>query len=547
MRKTTLRLCALLLVLCLLCGALSGCWRAPAPVPVPTTPVGGGGAAAPAVSDLAYTLTQADVDAVYAAIEDCERLFLDLGPTEWQMQQALDELEDRFAHLSTQAALAYIYYCLDQTGGQASQDYLFATAAQTECYGRYAEMCRRIDESSSVGREFFFRDWTEEEREEILGYSDGMAAISQENNELLVEYRALDDAEFMDGAARCYLRLLQNNNRLAELSGYANYWEYAYDQYQRDYGAAELEVMREYIRTYLPPLLNQVISRFGDVTSRMTESEYMALGNLLGMDYDLVEGDYLEGYTASYSRDVHEAMQSLFGPENSFFTDSDSAYAGAFTVTLAEPGRPVCYFGPGYQELYTVVHEMGHYYAALVNPEASAVLDLAEVHSQGNEWLLTAWFQDELPGLVAEAMFLNQLGGALISVILCTAVDDFEQRCYTEAPDSVAELDALADAVVDDYGGDAWFTGMITDFPVYWRMVALESPGYYISYAVSMLASLQLYCVTQEQSFAAGQQVYLDLVETDPGTAFTETLRQVGLDSPLTDASVYEDICRLLE
>ena len=83
MRKTTLRLCALLLVLCLLCGALSGCWRAPAPVPVPTTPVGGGGAAAPAVSDLAYTLTQADVDAVYAAIEDCERLFLDLGPTEW--------------------------------------------------------------------------------------------------------------------------------------------------------------------------------------------------------------------------------------------------------------------------------------------------------------------------------------------------------------------------------------------------------------------------------------------------------------------------------
>ena len=71
------------------------------------------------------------------------------------------------------------------------------------------------------------------------------------------------------------------------------------------------------------------------------------------------------------------------------------------------------------------------------------------------------------------------------------------------------------------------------------RMVALESPGYYISYAVSMLASLQLYCVAQEQSFAAGQQVYLDLVETDPGTAFTETLRQVGLKPLVQGVSLW--------
>ena len=61
------------------------------------------------------------------------------------------------------------------------------------------------------------------------------------------------------------MSLLQNNTRLAELSGYANYWEYAYDRYQRDYGAAELEVMREYIRMrteiylYRDPFLRTVV------------------------------------------------------------------------------------------------------------------------------------------------------------------------------------------------------------------------------------------------------------------------------------------------
>ena len=317
--------------------------------------------------------------------------------------------------------------------------------------------------------------------------------------------------------------------------------------YNRDYGADEMETMRNYIRQYLPSLLVEVVRTFGTLTASLSQSEWQTAVSLLELDYEELPTDYLASYTASYMPDVYADMQSLFEPENSFFTDSDSSFAGAFTVWLSEPERPVCYFGPGYQDLFTVVHEMGHYYAFLSNPDSTAVLDLAEVHSQGNEWMLMASLEDTLSPNVAEMVFLNQLGGALTTIILCAAVDDFEQRCYTTDPRSVEDLNEIAADVVADYGGEEWFSYYITDFSVYWRRVVVENPGYYISYAVSMLAALQIYCVAEQQSYAAGQAVFLRLVEFDPAASFTEALQDAGLDSPLTDASVYEAICRLME
>lgn len=546
--KQKLRLISLLLTVCVLFGVLVSCRRNVPEEPVPTTPMGGQSQTPGQKDDLAYTLTQADVDAMLVAIEECESLFLDGTPTEEEMQAALDDIEQLYTHITTQEMLAYIYYCLDQASEQTSEDYLFASTAVADCYQRYNEMCKRIDESDTVNREFFFRDWTDEDFEEMRGYSEEMNTLSQKNDELLVAYRALDDSEFMNGAAEYYLQMLNNNNRFAVLSGYDTYWEYAYDKiYNRDYSREELEIMRMYVKQVLVPLTDQVIRKVGILFQSLSQNEQQLVMNFLQQDYDSLPTDYVALYTNSYGNEVHRAMQSLFDEKNSFFTDSDASFAGAFTGWLSENERPVCYFGPGYQSANTVVHEMGHYYAALVAQTETELLDLAETQSQGNEWMFISFLKDQWSPMMAEVVFLNQLGTSLISILLCTAVDEFEQMCYFNSPSTQEELDSYAELVLADYGGKDWFQTYVTDFPVYWRMVVLENPVYYISYAVSMLTALQVANIAEQQSYQAAQDIYLDLIETDPELTFTEVLNHAGLRNPLTDRSVYEDICRMAE
>ena len=51
----------------------------------------------------------------------------------------------------------------------------------------------------------------------------------------------------------------------------------------------------------------------------------------------------------------------------------------------------MCYFGPGYQDMLTVLHELGHYGAMLINEGFDGSMDIAETHSQGNEYLFLSY------------------------------------------------------------------------------------------------------------------------------------------------------------
>ena len=222
--KQKLRLISLLMTVIVVLGSLTSCRTVDPGIPHTTTPIANPNAQS-GKNELSYTLTQSDVDAMYETISECEHLFLNCAPTEEQLLDAIEDIDSGMNHISTQAQLAYIQYCLDQESDETAEAYLFATSAQSDCYERYIEMCRKIDESSSPNREFFFRDWTDEEFEIIRGYSTEMNQISQDNNESLVQYRGLSDAAFMNGAASCYLQMIRNNNRLAELNGYDHYWD----------------------------------------------------------------------------------------------------------------------------------------------------------------------------------------------------------------------------------------------------------------------------------------------------------------------------------
>ena len=185
-------------------------------------------------------------------------------------------------------------------------------------------------------------------------------------------------------------------------------------------------------------------------------------------------------------------MLSLFDADNSFFGVAEGAHQGAFTTYLYNLNRPVCYFGPGYCGMDTIVHEMGHYYSYLVNGTSDIHMDLAEVQSQGNEWLFWYYLSTVLSEDVAQTIYAYCMYDSLGTVIVSTMIDEFEQLCYERAITSSEEADAVMAEVKSRYGGDAWLSQNLTDPDLYWRCVTVEQSVYYVSYSVSMLAAMQI-------------------------------------------------------
>ncbi len=551
--KRTTRFLALILMLCLLCGSFSSCAilfkLEQGSVEVITTPIkpssdpfkpspddtgengdnGDNGGDGPQEDELTYTLTQADLDACSALMQECERMALEAGSAD-ALTQKLLELDDLYAHISTQEQLAYIYYCLDLNDQAASDRYLFASAAAADLYSEYMEMCRRVDNADiAPNRETFFADWTEAELAMMRKYHPEQTELEKKNDTILVNFRNLSDDQIMDQAPSYYLQLLKNNNSIAQMNGYENYWEYAYvELYERDYGKAELEVLRATLAQEVPALMELLIAALERELSAFTQKEY---ANIVSLLYDDCEGELLynllQPYLKTFPEHASDVMLGMFDRENSFYTDSENAYAGAFTGYWAEGDRPFCYFGPEYQSLMTHVHELGHYYAATTYGGLDIPLDLAETHSQGNEWMLMQYLDTRLDEKIYNALLINQMIEALATVYRCVVIDHFEQLCYEENPQSKQQIEDVMNRVVAMYGGRDVVNQCAGDIDLYWRYVVIESPVYYISYAVSGLAAMQF--LWQPQT------LYLELLEYEyPEESFLNVLYALELEDPFS-------------
>ena len=105
------------------------------------------------------------------------------------------------------------------------------------------------------------------------------------------------------------------------------------------------------------------------------------------------------------------------------------------------------------------------------------------------------------------AVEANQLFNIASTVLMSTAVDEFEQTVYAmdEATLKNADLQQLFVNIMKGYGIADLFN---TD---YWRYVAVDSPCYYISYAMSALPSLGIYAKAQKDGFDSAKTAYLKL------------------------------------
>ncbi len=534
------KLLCLLLTVCLVFGTLAGC-REKIEVHFPTVPPAQN-AENPYNKHLVYTLTDADVEKFSADLLALEQLYLQDASIE-EIDEAEDALEELSDYINDQCSIANVIYCYDTTDKVASDRFLKSQEISNQVTDEFMLCARRIYESDAPNKDYFFTDWTDSEMEKLMHYTTRVAELEQRNAELLVAYRDLGDPAVNPEMVPIYRELIQNNNEIATIYGYDNFYDYAYRvQYDRDYDPETVDTMNTYAQIYLKPACVKALNAFTECYRGLTAAQQVSFANLLSASYENSGKIYVEGYLLSLPETAQNAMNKMFEEDRVVFTEEENAREGAFTTLVGM--EPFCFFGPGYHNVSTVIHELGHFYAAVEGDMVETPLDLAETQSQGNEWLFTAFLKDQLPEGTYKAYVSYKLYEVIAGTLVQLAVDAFEKAVYSH-PDvenlTQADFELIMAEVAQAYGGIQFFNDNITDLQSYWKMVVVESPVYYISYAVSSMAALNIYTLATENREEA-TNVYCRLAENDDyEDGFLAIINDAGLPGPFRE-DVYEDI-----
>ena len=91
------------------------------------------------------------------------------------------------------------------------------------------------------------------------------------------------------------------------------------------------------------------------------------------------------------------------------------------------------------------------------------------------------------------------------------------------------------DEVVSQYGDPEEINYVIGDLNTYWKMVVVEQPVYYISYAVSAVAAMDIYVTATENEEQAWTAYRALVEEMDPDAGFLKNLENAGIDGPFEE------------
>lgn len=494
-----------------------------------------------------YTLTQEEVDAALTLLDNMVEISKTATSVD-EIDAVYDEFETAFYHIAQQMTIANIVYYCNMSDETATQRHLDTTDMFYSVQDKYMQSCRTMYLESPFKDELF-ADWTEEEIQEMLDYDPAVVALKSEIEELQAEYNDLSNEEFEDRSAEIYAQIVMKNQQLAKLHGYDNYYDYASENvYSRDYTRTDLEKFRTYVKQQIVPVFETLNKNFQAYKKLSSYNQNIFIDFLTG-GFDTMKKNYVLEYFASLDGTMGEAMNSVFGGKNCVFSYNSNSHPTAFCTYLYEDEKPICFFGSNGQTSSTIVHEVGHYYASYVNNDLNN-FDLCETHSQGNELLFLKFTQKSLNKDIYSCVKAYNLFNMYYIIVMATMMDEFEQRVYDlESVEGYTseDFDAIMDEVIESYGkGASWFTENLTDPYNYWRSTVIDNPVYYISYAVSAVAAIEIFAVADED-YEAAQAAYIILVEdVTPEDGFIGALEKAGLGSPF-EASTFTKVAEIMK
>lgn len=486
-----------------------------------------------------YTLTPEEVEAAVSTLDAMVQTAQTSEDYE-AVWASYEVFEEAYYHIAQQRTIAMIIYYYDMSDEVSSTRYTETVKMFNSLQDKYTQSCKEMLDTPHKDK--FFDGWSDDELESLRGYDPAISELRNEISELEVLLDQLSDADLQEGTklVELYKQLIMKNNKLAKYYGYENYYDYAtVNVYGRDYEKEDLEVFREYLVKYIVPSIQNAKADYYS-KDQLSKTKKSRVEEFTEKAFDTApKRNYLVAYLESLDGSMGEGMRHMFDNKNCIFSYSGSSHSTAFQTYLYEDETPFCLFGSSGHSATTLVHEIGHYYAAVTNPDIDNY-DLCETHSQSNEFLLITFCEKYMDDDVYKSVRGHQIFMSCYPMIMGALVDGFEQRVYslTDAElenMTVKDFDAIMTDVCNPYGGVNWVKGMFSDPLFYWKLVAPTSPVYYISYAVSAIAALEVYAIAQNDYEAALDAYTKLVVGITPEDGFLGALEKAGLGSPFEE------------
>ena len=490
-----------------------------------------------------YTYSQADYDEFLDLLADFETAALNDKESLFNVQIAYDYMCDKGMYIQAQSNIAYVEYVKDVTVASAWDNYTTAYKAYLDANSATREVYKRLYKAGAEYNSLLFKSWSQEQIDALLG-EDSQTA--NKLNELYLDCDEIiktlenltQDETWLQEASKLYERLTTNNRQIADLNGFDDFYDYACKQiYNRDWNKEEITAFGEYVKEYISPLYTQMERRKWELGDSLSLEKYMQAVDLFaGTKYSEFETDYLSLYFATYGGTLGEKFNSLLSKDVAIFVEGENGGQMAFTNYMDYYGEPYCVFGSGnyYQSLQVVVHEAGHYASYYNFDPYSMSKDLAETHSQANEFLFLTFLKDYLDEDIYEYCVVSKIEKTLYNIILQTIINQFEIEVYgAETPYAADDYTGIIARLCSDYGVEE-LKDSITQYVLY---VTTAYPVYYISYGVSCVSSLDLY-VQATDDYKAAQECYRILQEDAAQTqGFKEALALAGIGSPFEEST----------
>lgn len=484
-----------------------------------------------------------DIDQMEELAENASSL-LDNGAARKDVIAALDEFFDAYSQFGTMYTLSMIRSDINIQDDYYAQEYAYCSGIASQVDKLYDDVMLDCSGSSLCDYldTYYFGGSLEE------NYSAGddgytpdaeLVRLRSQEAQLLIEYGKVDNAlgaaesyeEFAEHngtAAGIYIKLIKLRHRIAEKSGYDSYREYCYASFGRGYAPEDTEDFKSTVRQYIVPIYIKLSQR-GDL-----DSMYYGLDELSASDCL----DILAGAAANMGGDIAQAME-LLKSEGLYCIGSGSEMRSRSYVTYISGYDVPFLFShtEGYgDDILTVGHEFGHFVDGYLNYGLNGDNDSSEMFSQGMEYLLPEYLDDET---LAEDLRRFKMLDTVSTLVTQASFNEFEDIVYGLSEDelTVDNINSIYARIAGEYGYASEYPAEY--LPYMWISIShlFEMPFYVISYCVSACAAFRLYSMELNEP-GSGLSAYLGLMSASAEGDFITILDDAGIPSPLSSETV---------
>lgn len=568
----TKRFLALLLILSMALGCLTGCedtpdepTKATAAAAQPQTETSayrwyddaGVRHAALSLGDMPYEVY--DIQDYYDLLDELEALARKPG-NEGAITECYQKLVDESCRIGTDYALAYIRYMENLTSDYA-EDMTTLEDISTETSDALSQTLARLldGDYADLIRKLLGGDDLAEELEDYTETDEALLSLSKEASRKVQQYNALTLAQIsvtLDGEtytmdsldeieeealywevatalgkkeneqlAPILIDLIGLYNQTAELSGYDSYAELAYEGYSRDYTPEDARALHGAVKESIVPVYQEI----GELVQNYENPD--VLGEIDAEKLMATVGQYIGTIDADLDLSFrHMSQVGLYS------IDYYTGRGDGFTINLPQYNDAAIFMDlvGDDSDLETLVHEFGHYNAGMHQKQQALdtgfCMDTSEIHSQGLEVLFLSCADAVYGDENAAVKKLNILYNLLDSIIQGCLQDEFQQLSYAAAKDhklTVKELNELACRLYNEYGLETQ-PGAKEIYSWVEIPHTYESPFYYISYATSAVNALDILSISQED-YREAADTYMRLTALPMDIPYQQALEQVGL------------------